>query len=909
MSRESKLAKNTLILSIGTFLPRLASFITLPILTGCLTKEEMGTYDLITILESLLLPTVTLQIQAAAFRFLIDVRDDEEKVKEIVTNIVLFVIPTSLLSLLILFFCLGGTDSTIRILICLYFLFDVLGNVARQICRGLNENLEYSISAILAAMGKMIFAVICVYWLRAGLKGTVMALLMSAVFSLAYLVFRAGIFRYVDFRYYNKDKIGEMLRYSWPMVPNSMSAWVMRVSDRLVVTFFMGVAANAVYAVANKIPGLLTIAQNTFTMAWQENASVVSRDRDAGEYYSSMFRVMFDLMAGFFGLLIAATPILFKLLIRGDYAAAYNQIPILFMGMFFYSMSTFLGGIYVAYKESRSVGITTTAAAACNLIVDIATIRWIGLYAASGSTLISYLFLFVYRSIDVQRMVKVTYKLRHMLVILGIMVLQSILCFQQNFALNIINIVIGCVVFFAINRAFVRAVLRKGTAYLNKKRAAGAGSAPDRAKETSSLQDEDGAQKTGRSEDEEETGKASDHPALCADKSSCCGCSACRAVCPAGAIRMEQDEEGFLYPKVDRDQCIGCLLCEKACAFKADAEAGTYLPDGTKAREAEQKGFPGVCAAKRSDDGERMRSQSGGAFAALSEYMLDQGGVVYGCAFDENFMAVHIRAESAKERDRLRYSKYVQSDMGSVPVRVEKDLKDGKKVLFSGTSCQAAGLVRFLQQRGNAHTDNLYCVDIVCHGVPSPLVWSDYLSWESDKAGSEPEEVLCRNKKRYGWKSHVVSIRFKNGRKVNSLVFPRLFYGHRIIRPACYQCPYKSIHHPGDITIADFWADEQAVPGFRDEKGVSLILTNNERGARYLEECEKYLVLREAKLEECMQKPLQGPYDPPGDRAQFWQQYASEDFEKIAVRYTDYRWKHRLKWWIKERILDLKGRS
>ena len=914
MSRESKLAKNTLILSIGTFLPRLASFITLPILTGYLTKEEMGTYDLITILESLLLPTVTLQIQAAAFRFLIDVRDDEEKVKEIVTNIVVFVIPTSLLSLIILFFCLGGTGSTIRMLICLYFLFDVLGNVARQICRGLNENLEYSISAILAAMGKMVFAVICVYWLKAGLRGTVTALLMSAVFSFVYLLFRAGILRYVDLRYYSKDKIMEMLRYSWPMVPNSMSAWVMRVSDRLVVTFFMGVAANAVYAVANKIPGLLTIAQNTFTMAWQENASVVSRDRDAGEYYSSMFRVMFDLMAGFFGLLIAATPILFKLLIRGDYAAAYNQIPILFVAMFFYSMSTFLGGIYVAYKESRSVGVTTTAAAACNLIVDIAAIRWIGLYAASGSTLISYLFLFIFRSIDVQRMVKVTYKLRHMLVILSIMVLQSVLCFQRNFALNIINLIIGCAVFFAINRSFVRALLRKGTAYLNKKRAAGAVPAPADGHEESGFPDGEQSEETPSTErdcsaDEAEAEKESSRPVLCADRTSCCGCSACSAVCPAGAIHMEQDEEGFLYPNIDRNKCIGCLLCEKVCAFKADSEAGAYLSDGAAALEAEQKGFPGVFAAKFSDDGERMKSQSGGAFAALSEYMLEQGGVVYGCAFDENFRAVHIRAESAQERDRLRYSKYVQSDMGDILAKVEKDLLEGKKVLFSGTSCQSAGLKRFLQQRGNPHAENLYCADIVCHGVPSPLVWSDYLNWESQKAGSEPEEVLCRNKKRYGWKSHVVSIRFKNGKKVNSLVFPRLFYGHRIIRPACYKCPYKSIHHPGDITIADFWADEQAVPGFRDEKGVSLILTNNERAARYLKECEQYLVLREAALEECMQKPLQSPYDPPADRAEFWKRYFEGDFKKIAVLYTDYRWKHRLKWWIKERILDLKGRS
>ena len=188
-------------------------------------------------------------------------------------------------------------------------------------------------------------------------------------------------------------------------------------------------------------------------------------------------------MAGFFGILIAATPILFKLLIRGDYAQAYNQIPILFMGMFFYSMATFLGGIYVAYKESKSVGVTTTAAAACNLIVDIATIRWIGLYAASGSTLISYLFLFVFRSIDVQRMVRIRYRNRHMLVILSIMTVESILCFQQNTILNILNLFIGCAVFMAINRPFVKVVLKKGRAYLNKKRAAGKQQSSDLPKE------------------------------------------------------------------------------------------------------------------------------------------------------------------------------------------------------------------------------------------------------------------------------------------------------------------------------------------------------------------------------------------------------------------------------------------
>ena len=493
MSREGKLAKNTLILSIGTFLPKLASFITLPILTGYLTHREMGTYDLIIIMESLFLPTVTFQIQTAAFRFLIDARGDSKRVKEIVTSITAFTVPISIAALLVLYVCLGEVDSTVRMLICLYFLTDQLVNVARQICRGLNDNMVYSISAILSSLGKMIFAVICVYWMRAGLLGTVIALFMSVLFSLIYLVFSARLYRYISPAAFSKDKLIEMLRYSWPM------------------NFFMGVEAYAVYAVANKIPSLLNIAQNTFTMAWQENATVVSKDKDASEYYSSMFGVMFDLMAGFFGL--------------------------------FYSMSMFLGGIYVAYKESKSVGVTTTAAAACNLVVDIATIRWIGLYAASGSTLVSYLFLFIFRSVDVQRIVKVRYNLRHVLVVTGIMTAESILCYQQSMALNLVNFALGCIVFAVLNKSFVRTVIAKGIAYLKKN------------------------EKVSGSRIQTEP---SDLPDLASEKKSCCGCGACYDVCPAGAIEMQEDEEGFLYPQIDPDKCVRCRRCLQACTFKKD---------------------------------------------------------------------------------------------------------------------------------------------------------------------------------------------------------------------------------------------------------------------------------------------------------------------------------------------------
>jgi O-antigen/teichoic acid export membrane protein len=469
MSRESKLAKNTLIISIGTFLPKLASFITLPILTGCLTKEEYGTYDLITVLVSLLLPTVTLQIQAAAFRFLIDSRTDEKRISSIVTNIIAFIFPTSTVAIIVLFFALPGVPANVKLFICLYFAADIYVNAARQVARGLDNNLSYSLSAIFSALGKIIFAVICVYYLQMGLLGTTISLFAASCFSLIYLVFKARLFRYVNASSFDKELLKEMLRYSWPMVPNSLSAWVMRVSDRFVVTAFMGVSANAVYAVANKLPSLLNLAQSTFTMAWQENASIVSKDKDASEYYSAMFRTMYDLMAGFFGIIIAATPLLFRILIRGDYSEAYLQMPILFVAMFFYSMSTFLGGIYVAYLKSRSVGITTIVAAAINLVTDIASIKWIGLYAASGSTLLAYIFLFVYRAFDVQKIVKVRINLLHSVVVLVILIFESVLCYMQQTMQNVVNLLLGVVVFFVLNRSFVRAVWKKGLKVLRRK--------------------------------------------------------------------------------------------------------------------------------------------------------------------------------------------------------------------------------------------------------------------------------------------------------------------------------------------------------------------------------------------------------------------------------------------------------
>lgn len=461
MSRESKLVKNTFILSIGTFFPKFAAFITLPILTKYLSKSDFGTYDIILTLVSLVLPVATMQIQTAAFRFLIEIKHNEEEVKKIISTIFIFIIPTSIGALVILYFCLFKLTVALRLLICGYFFADIVVNTARQVTRGLHKNMDYSLSAIISAACKIIFVFFLVMFLKMELIGAVIALGLSSLFSLIFIMIKTGMFHYIELGCVNFTTLKSLLSYSWPLIPNSMSIWVMNMSDRLVITSFMGPAANAVYAAAYKVPSMLTLAQNTFTMAWQESASIASKDSDADKYYTAMFKQIFNIVAGFMGLLVGFTPLLFRILIRGDYSESYPQMPIIFMGLFFSCLASFLGGIYVAYMATKSVGITTIIAAAFNLVIDLIFIKSIGIYAASISTLVSFIFLFVFRMIDIRKYVKIKISVVYMLAIFMILAVQCVFCFMQITALDFVNIAVGTILFIILNRSLLKTIFGK----------------------------------------------------------------------------------------------------------------------------------------------------------------------------------------------------------------------------------------------------------------------------------------------------------------------------------------------------------------------------------------------------------------------------------------------------------------
>lgn len=305
---------------------------------------------------------------------------------------------------------------------------------------------------------------------------------------------------------------------------------------------------------------------------------------------------------------------------------------------------------------------------------------------------------------------------------------------------------------------------------------------------------------------------------------------------------------------------------------------------------------PKVYAVKHINEDIRAASRSGGVFTALSDLILKDGGIVYGCVLTEDFTAVHIRAESEVERNLMRGSKYIQSKLGNTFENVKKDLLTGRKVLFSGTSCQVHGLKRFL--RTDYH--NLFCVDIVCHGVPSKKVWLEYLCWQERKNHSKVVGVDFRNKKNFGWHDHVETIYFENGKFESSRIFKNLFYGHTILRPSCYECPYKSVMHPGDITIADYWGIENAAQEFDDDKGVSLVLVNNEVGENIFEQVKDELVWKQTELKDSMQPPLKEPFPKPKNRKQFWNDFQDKSFTYVTKKYGGIGLKHDIKKFLRK---------
>lgn len=330
------------------------------------------------------------------------------------------------------------------------------------------------------------------------------------------------------------------------------------------------------------------------------------------------------------------------------------------------------------------------------------------------------------------------------------------------------------------------------------------------------------------------------------NKQDCCGCHACASVCAKHSITMQEDNKGFLYPVVNASTCTDCGLCEKVCPVINQSEPRKPLK---------------VYAAKNKNEEIRLKSSSGGIFTPLAENIINEGGVVFGAKFDKDWNVVHSWTDNIDGLADFRGSKYVQSTIGNTYKETKDFLKQGRKVLFSGTPCQIAGLKKYLRKE----YDNLLTVEVVCHGVPSPLVWRKYLKEEREKIRAERVDGkntvssslndlpvitgISFRDKTHGWKKYGFRLSYAtSGAAGNSVsisakdkdrtflqpfpdnVFMKGFLKNLYLRPSCYACAARSGKSGSDISIADFWGIQNYYPEFDDDKGIGLILLNSEKG-------------------------------------------------------------------------------
>jgi len=357
------------------------------------------------------------------------------------------------------------------------------------------------------------------------------------------------------------------------------------------------------------------------------------------------------------------------------------------------------------------------------------------------------------------------------------------------------------------------------------------------------------------------------------EKTKCCGCGACKNICPSNCISMQLDAEGFMYPIIDHARCIDCDLCNKVCPI---------INSFTK-NDGNSCSFYG---AYNNDKNINRDSSSGGIFWLLVQYVISNEGIVYGVALQENFRVVHSRAETLENCVPFRKSKYLQSDTTNIYKQAKKDLDNGRMVLFSGSPCQIAGLYSYLQKDYN----NLISCDVVCHGVPSRAVFNKYID-ELNHKMHDTAVSICWRDKRFGWNPNRISIQFKSGREIitTSLEnqYQKGFLSNLYLRPSCYKCPFAKLPRIGDISLADFWRYEGSLQQGNENNGLSIIIISTSKGKLIFDKIKKNCTV-ETVAKEYVTRKSRHVYTHPTcnkNRDAFFRDFQEKKFNALYRKY------------------------
>ena len=410
MSRQKDLAKNTAILTVGKVCTQCISFFLLPLYTAILSAEDYGTFDLFVTYATLLLPLINWQLDQGLFRFMLDYRSNKDEQKKLFSTLLLSSTVQNIIYV-VLFICI---EPFLKVenayFLLLYVVLQVYNALFLQFVRGLGYSIKYTIASFISASATTVLNVIALVFLRMGLQGLFVSTLTAQLLTLVYLVISSRSWEYFSLK---NARIGTFKRvgtYSIPLIPNNLAWWVVNASDRTIISHFLGTAANGIYSVANKFPNVFINFYNILNLSWTETVSLHYNDEDRDEFLTDTMTSLVKLFVAACLGIVACMPFVFPIMVNAKYSAAYNQILILMYAMLFRVLVGLYSCVYVAQKNAKKIAYTSISAAIINITVDLLLINKIQVFAASLSTLIAFLSMFIVRYIDVNKTVHMRIK-------------------------------------------------------------------------------------------------------------------------------------------------------------------------------------------------------------------------------------------------------------------------------------------------------------------------------------------------------------------------------------------------------------------------------------------------------------------------------------------------------------------
>lgn len=459
MSKSKDLAINTAIITIGKLSTQFISFILLPIYTKYLTTADYGVSDFLSTVIVLVVPILTLQMEQAAFRFLVDYRKKEYQKKKLISTVIFFLIGQCILITLI-YLC---SQPFIRSIYKNYFFINVLvcmvSGMFLQLTRGVGNNIQYTIASFISSVVAILLNILFVVFFKMGATGLLLAMFFSNLISAVYLFFVIKIYSYVSIRFIDKELLKQMIKYSLPLIPNSISWWIMNMSDRTIITVVLGAGVNGLYAVANKFPNIFIQIYNIFNLTWMESVAININEKDNFTFFKNTLNSMFKLFSSVCIGIIAVMPFLFHIMINEQYKEAYNQIPILTIATLFNVVIGLYSTFYIAKKMTNVVARTSMICAVINIITNLILIKFIGLYAASLSTAIAFFVMMIYRYYDVKKIINIPLETKNVILITILLGLTTYLYYSRNITLQFIILVIDFIICIVINKKMLTSIL------------------------------------------------------------------------------------------------------------------------------------------------------------------------------------------------------------------------------------------------------------------------------------------------------------------------------------------------------------------------------------------------------------------------------------------------------------------